>query len=75
MISKNYPFQQVVFSALTLLVEQQEGHPACKKQVVGCWSGYLSVATKYSLASDSLGSGRPNADYELHESLLSQFST
>ena len=30
------------FSALTLLVGQQEGHPACKNQVVGCWRGYLS---------------------------------
>jgi len=29
------------FSALTLLVGQQEGHPACKKLVVGCWHGYL----------------------------------
>ena len=34
------------FSALTLLVGQQEGHPACKKKlrVVGYWHGYLSVA-------------------------------
>jgi len=24
------------FSALTLLVGRQEGHPACKKRVVGC---------------------------------------
>jgi len=32
----------VVFSALTLLVGWQEGHPACKKRVVGCWHGYLS---------------------------------
>jgi len=22
---------------LTLLVGRQEGHPACKKRVVGCW--------------------------------------
>jgi len=30
------------FSALTLLVGHQEGHPACKKtRVVGCWRGYL----------------------------------
>ena len=29
------------FSALTLLVGRQEGHPACKKLwVVGCWHGY-----------------------------------
>ena len=35
----------LVFSALTLLVGRQEGHPACKKLgVVGCWRGYLSGA-------------------------------
>ena len=27
-----------------LLVGQQEGHPACKKRVVGCRRGYLSGA-------------------------------
>ena len=32
------------FSALTLLVGRQEGHPACKNRVVGCWHGYLSGA-------------------------------
>jgi len=32
------------FSALTLLVGWQEGHPACKNRVVGCWHGYLSGA-------------------------------
>jgi len=33
------------FSALTLLVWQQEEHPACiKKLVVGRWHGYLSEA-------------------------------
>ena len=32
------------FSALTLLVGRQEGHPACKNRVVGCWRGYLSGA-------------------------------
>jgi len=30
------------FSALMLLVRQQEGHPACKKLSGGCWHGYLS---------------------------------
>ena len=30
------------FSALTLLVGWQEGHPACKNWAVGCWRGYLS---------------------------------
>ena len=33
-----------VVSALTLLVGQQEGHPACKKLSGGCWRGYLSGA-------------------------------
>ena len=32
------------FSALTLLVGQQEGHPACKELIGGCWCGYLSGA-------------------------------
>ena len=32
------------FSALTLLVGRQEGHPACKNRVVGYWRGYLSGA-------------------------------
>ena len=36
--------QVAAFSALTLLVGRQEGHPACKKQVVGCWRGCLSGA-------------------------------
>ena len=31
-------------SALMLLVGWQEGHPACKNWVVGCWRGYLSEA-------------------------------
>jgi len=33
---------QFPFSALTLLFGWQEGHPACKNWVVGCWRGYLS---------------------------------
>jgi len=32
------------FSDLTLLTARQEGHPACKNRVVGCWRGYLSGA-------------------------------
>jgi len=32
------------FGALTLLVGRQEGHPACKNWVVGCWHSYLSGA-------------------------------
>ena len=35
---------QMPFSALTLLVGWQEGHPACKNWVVGCWHGFLSGA-------------------------------
>ena len=31
-------------SALMLLVGRQEGHPACKNWVLGCWRGYLSGA-------------------------------
>ena len=34
----------IAFSALTLLVGRQEGHPACKNLVVGCWRGYLCGA-------------------------------
>jgi len=34
--------RQLLFSALTLLVGQQEGHPACKIWVVGCWRVYVS---------------------------------
>ena len=35
--------QCCAFSALTLLVGRQEGHPACKKYgVMRCWCGYLS---------------------------------
>jgi len=30
------------FSALTLLVEWQEGHPVCRNWVMRCWCGYLS---------------------------------
>ena len=32
------------FSALTLLVGRQEGHPAYENWVVECWRGYLSGA-------------------------------
>jgi len=37
-------FIHIAFSALTLLVGRQEGHPACKNWVVGCWRVYLSGA-------------------------------
>jgi len=38
------PGKEIAFTALTLLVGRQEGHPACKKLSGGCWSGYLSGA-------------------------------
>jgi len=37
--------QYIAFSALALMVERQEGHPACKNCVVRYWRGYLSGAT------------------------------
>ena len=39
-----YRRNRSAFSALMLLVGRQEGHPACKNWVVGCWHGYLSGA-------------------------------
>jgi len=38
------PVNLSAFSALTLLVGQQEGHLACKKRVVMYWRGYLYEA-------------------------------
>ena len=40
----NVCLQCYAFSALTLSVGWQEGHPACKKLSGGCWRGYLSGA-------------------------------
>ena len=42
--ARDYIRMTGAFSALTLLVGRQEGHPACKKRVVGCWRGCLSGA-------------------------------
>jgi len=39
-----YSLPSNAFSALTLLVGRQEGHPAYKNRVVGCWCGCLSAA-------------------------------
>jgi len=39
-----FTYLAFAFSALTLLVGRQEGHPVCKNRVVGCWRGYLSGA-------------------------------
>ena len=44
MLYNNSALLQCAFSALTLLVGQQEGHPACKKLSGGCGHGYLSGA-------------------------------
>jgi len=44
-----YYFLRVAFSALTLLVGWQEGHPACKKLSVGVLA-WLSVWSKVRLA-------------------------
>ena len=36
-VSKSLHGDTFPLSALTLLVERQEGHPDCKKLGVGCW--------------------------------------
>ena len=38
----SYQREIFAFSALTLLFERQEEHPACKNWVMRCWRGYLS---------------------------------
>jgi len=38
------------FSALTPLVGRQEGHPACKNWVVGCWRGCLGWGADLHIA-------------------------
>jgi len=38
------------FSALTLLVGRQEGHPACKKLSVGCWCHCLEQRADLHMA-------------------------
>ena len=42
-------WKPLAFSALTLLVGQQEGHLACKNWVVGCWCGWFGWAFWYWL--------------------------
>jgi len=49
------------FSALTLLVGRQEGHPAGKNSLVGCWHGYLS-GVRYRFA---YGPADANATHSL----------
>jgi len=54
------PLALNAFSALTLLVGQQEGHPACKKLSGGMlawlsdWGEVLSVGYSLSLAAGNL---------------------
>jgi len=36
-VSKSVECDTFLFSALTLLVGRQEGHPACKKTMLVCW--------------------------------------
>jgi len=48
-VFKNLCFHRPSFAViphlcLPCMVGCQEGHPACKKLVVGCWCGYLSEA-------------------------------
>jgi len=45
-----FSVQTVAFSALMLLVGRQEGHPACKKTVVGCWCGCLEQVADLHMA-------------------------
>ena len=56
-------WQQIAFSALTLLVGRQEEHLACKNWVMRCWCGYLSVVRHrlfaYSPADETV-SQNPN---------------
>ena len=51
---KLHSFIWFAFSALTLLVGRQEGHPACKNLMVRYWHGYIS--TRFYL-SCSLAAG------------------
>ena len=44
MVALHITHMMVAFSALTLLVGRQEGHPVCKNWAVGCWRSYLSGA-------------------------------
>ena len=43
LVNQCFAFSAFVFSALTLLVGRQEGHPACKKTLSGGVLAWLSV--------------------------------
>ena len=46
-------FSAYAFSAFTLLVGQQEGHPVWKNWLVVCWRGYLVASVKSRLVLPS----------------------
>jgi len=49
--SKIHRFEDTAFSAMTLFVGQQVGHPACKKTwVVRCWHGCLGQGADLHMA-------------------------
>ena len=49
-VSKSLALHCLLISALTLLVGQQEGHPAYKNRVVGCWCGCLEQCADLHIA-------------------------
>jgi len=52
---QTFAFSAIVFSALTMLVGQQAGHPACKKtEWLGCWHGCLPLPLTVSCFSKIL---------------------
>ena len=50
-ITRSCHQQRCAFSSLTLLVGRQEGHPACKNWVVGCWRGCLGWGADFAYSS------------------------
>jgi len=60
------------FIALMLLVGRQEGHPACKNWVVGCWCGYVWVKVQICIWPSwchcySLSFAPVNPDWQWHQ--------
>jgi len=58
---------------MTLLVGRQEGHPACKNRVVGCWCACLSGAKYRQLYDQHINSMTYTLffpDYQFHKVLL-----
>ena len=67
----------IAFSALTLLVERQKGHPACKNWVVRDWHCYLSQARcKWFACGPADATATPSSLASLKSRLVSNvFST